>query len=56
MATTALISSGNHPDSAFPNSQAGIARIFSDTPPEVVQKVTRDNAANLYGFREDLKT
>jgi uncharacterized protein len=39
-----------HPDSVWPNSKAAIERQMGDLPPDVVRKLTCDNAAKLYGL------
>jgi len=39
-----------HPDSVWPNSRAAIERQMKDLSPEMRGKLTRDNAAKLYGL------
>jgi predicted TIM-barrel fold metal-dependent hydrolase len=39
-----------HPDSVWPNSRAAIERQMHHLPPEMRRKLTRDNAAALYGL------
>ena len=39
-----------HPDSVWPNSRAAIERQMKNLSPEMRQKLTRDNAAKLYGL------
>ena len=39
-----------HQASSWPNSQAVVARDFAEASPEDVFKITRGNAARLYGF------
>ena len=39
-----------HPDSVWPNSRAAIERQMKNLSPEMRQKLTRDNAARLYGL------
>ncbi|TMJ65336.1 MAG: amidohydrolase, partial [Alphaproteobacteria bacterium] len=39
-----------HPDSVWPNSHAAIERQMKNLSPEMRQKLTWDNAANLYGL------
>ncbi len=39
-----------HPDSVWPNSRAAIERQMKNLPPEMRQKLTRDNAAKLYAL------
>jgi predicted TIM-barrel fold metal-dependent hydrolase len=39
-----------HPDSVWPNSRAAIERQMKDLSPEMRRKLTRDNAAKLYGL------
>src|SRR5258708_6383535 len=39
-----------HPDSVWPNSRAAIQRQMKNLSPEMRQKLTRDNAARLYGL------
>jgi predicted TIM-barrel fold metal-dependent hydrolase len=39
-----------HPDSVWPNSQAAIERQMQHLSPEMRRKLTRDNAAALYGL------
>ena len=39
-----------HPDSTWPNSRAAIARQMAGLTPELRRKLTRDNAARLYGL------
>ena len=39
-----------HPDSIWPNSRKVIAETMGHLPPEVVKKITHDNAAKLYGI------
>jgi uncharacterized protein len=39
-----------HPDSVWPNSRAAIERQMKHLSPEMRQKLTRDNAAKLYGL------
>ena len=39
-----------HPDSIWPNSHATVERQMTHLPPETVRKLTRDNAAKLYGL------
>jgi predicted TIM-barrel fold metal-dependent hydrolase len=39
-----------HPDSVWPNSRAAIERQMKDLSPEMRHKLTRDNAAKLYGL------
>ena len=40
-----------HPDSTFPNSQKALAEIFAGVDPAIVRKLTRDNAAKVYGMQ-----
>ena len=40
-----------HPDSVWPNSHETIKRIMGHLPPEVVRKITHDNAAKLYNIK-----
>jgi predicted TIM-barrel fold metal-dependent hydrolase len=39
-----------HPDSVWPNSRTAIERQMKHLSPEMRQKLTRDNAAKLYGL------
>src|SRR5262250_817841 len=39
-----------HPDSVWPNSRAAIERQMKNLSPEMRQRLTRDNAAKLYGL------
>jgi predicted TIM-barrel fold metal-dependent hydrolase len=39
-----------HPDSVWPNSRAAIERQMKNLSPEMCRKLTRDNAAKLYGL------
>ncbi len=41
-----------HPDSIWPHSKATIEKTMGHLPPEVVKKLTHDNAAKLYGLFE----
>ncbi|MDB5685060.1 MAG: hypothetical protein JWM75_2758, partial [Sphingomonas bacterium] len=36
------------PDSIWPNSRAAIQRQMGHMPPELIKKLTHDNAAKLY--------
>ncbi len=40
-----------HPDSVWPNSRAAIERQMSQLSPDMLKKLTHDNAAKLYGLR-----
>jgi uncharacterized protein len=40
-----------HPDSIWPNSRATIERTMKGLSPEMVKKITHDNAAKLYGLK-----
>jgi predicted TIM-barrel fold metal-dependent hydrolase len=39
-----------HPDSVWPNSRDAIERQMKNLSPEMCRKLTRDNAARLYGL------
>jgi predicted TIM-barrel fold metal-dependent hydrolase len=41
-----------HPDSIWPNSHATIERTMGHLPPEMIKKLTHDNAAKLYKLDE----
>ncbi len=41
-----------HPDSIWPNSRRTIEQTMGHLPPEMVKKITYDNAARLYGITE----
>jgi predicted TIM-barrel fold metal-dependent hydrolase len=41
-----------HPDSIWPSSHATVERQMKHLPPETVRKLTRDNAAKLYGLHQ----
>ena len=40
-----------HPDSIWPNSHKVAEETMGHLPPEVIRKLTHDNAAKLYGTR-----
>ncbi len=42
-----------HSDSTWPHSQAVVARTFAGVPADDVRRMTRDNAAQLYGLRRE---
>ena len=37
-----------HGDGTFPHTREAVERIFANSTPEIVRKVSRDNAAKLY--------
>jgi predicted TIM-barrel fold metal-dependent hydrolase len=41
-----------HPDSIWPNSRRVAEEMMGHLPPETMRKITRDNAARLYGIEE----